>query len=260
LKPAQTSILLVSGITLVAGIAGYFGFLLTLGYPTKPWYYLALLGLIAMLLDLIAASIDERDVAQILRFTLAIILAAISVLPAWRLSGVRMTNIDLIASSLNQVARAGDLIVVSPWHNGISFYRYYHGPAHWETIPPISSLKFHRYDLIKPYMMARDQTQPVSQGMAAAQIALREGHRVWLVTDLRLLPHGASVPLPPPAPAPGWGWRDDLYSGCWSAMAVAFLHATADHVEKVNIATPEPVSRYEELELWMFEGWAPSRQ
>jgi hypothetical protein len=173
-------------------------------------------------------------------------------------NGVRQTNIDLIAARLNQAAGKGDLIVVSPCHSGISFYRYYCRAARWATVPPLDFLKFHRYDLIKTQMMARDQTQPVTPVMAAALAALRGGHRVWLVSDLRLLPHGSSLPLPPPAPSQEWGWREGLYSRSWTAMAQTYLRATAHRAQKVPVTLRGQVSRYEDLQVWMFEGWAPS--
>jgi hypothetical protein len=258
LEGLQGSVLLFAGLALVVGVIGYFAFLLALSYPTKAWYYLALMGLVALLLDVAIDSLRKQRWARILRLTLAIVLAASSLRPTWRLAGVRQTNADFIAARLARLADEGDLIVVTPWYHGISFWRYYGGAAKWVTIPPITFPKFHRYDLIKGQMMLRDQTQPVRPVLAAAQAALKQGHRVWLVSDVEFLPPGASVPLPPPAPSATWGWHDDLYAHCWSVMATAYLRAGAREAEKVPVAEGGQVSRFEDLKLWMFVGWAPS--
>ena len=75
----------------------------------------------------------------------------------------RMSNVDLVTSRLHEIARPGDLVLVHQWYNGVTFNRYYHGPARWMTVPPIGYYRFHRYDIVKQQMMLSDQAYPVAR-------------------------------------------------------------------------------------------------
>jgi len=66
---------------------------------------------------------------------------------AWEEAHTRRSNVDLIAAVLDKNAAEGDLIVVKSAWDGVAFNRYYHGRAHWVTVPPIDSHKVHRNDL-----------------------------------------------------------------------------------------------------------------
>src|SRR5262249_10114578 len=57
-------LLLFSGATLAAGVAAYLGFLQIVSYPTRPWYYLAPMALVAMMLDVILDAMRARREAQ----------------------------------------------------------------------------------------------------------------------------------------------------------------------------------------------------
>src|SRR4051794_30165090 len=95
------------------------------------------------------------------RWLVALCLGLWSFVPAWKTMHVRQTNVDLAANRLNQMAEAGDTILVNPWYIGVSFNRYYHGAASWNTVPPISDHLVHRYDLLKEQMEASDPIDPL---------------------------------------------------------------------------------------------------
>lgn len=48
-------------------------------------------------------------------------------LPAAKAARQRMTNVDFIASHLQEIGRPGDRILITQWYCGVSFRRYYRG-------------------------------------------------------------------------------------------------------------------------------------
>jgi len=281
----QRSILLFTGVTLVIAVPAYFVFLNHLGYPPRAWYYIALMGLVALLLEILAGSFGspllsrernstdeagERGDGAIVRperqaisawmrsarVALALLIAGNSLLPTWRQARVRQTNVDLLAAKLNQLAAKDDLVVVAPWFKGISFCRYYHGAAPWMTVPPLEFQKFHRYDLIKDLMTLPDQGQAVRPLLLRIQTTLKSGHKVWTVGVIGLVPPGGDTSVPPPAPSAGWGWQNAKYANRWTGMTVAYLQACARHNEKIPIGFEGQVSEFENLPLRVFDGWS----
>ncbi len=160
---------------------------------------------------------------------------------------------DLIARHLERAARAGDLVVISPWQAGITFARYYRGEVPWVTLPPIEDHTIHRYDLVKQRMLSPDPLAPL---YAAIGEALRSGHRGWLVGSLHFVPRG-QVPAALPRPGGTTGWSDDFYSPAWPVHAGYFIQTRAVRWEIVTIAADQPVNPLENLPLLVVEGWAP---
>jgi len=170
-------------------------------------------------------------------------------LPRLRL---RMTNADLVARRLASAAAADDLVLVSPWYYGVSFNRYYRGPASWMTLPDLPDHDVHRYDLVKARLAA---PHPIDDVLAAVQRALGGGHRVWLVGQLRLPPPGQSPPVLPPAPASPAGWHDLPYVESWALQLGATLRAHAGTLARVQVPSPDPVSPLENMTLAVAAGW-----
>jgi hypothetical protein len=172
-------------------------------------------------------------------------------LPRLRL---RMTNADLVARRLASVAAPDDLVLVSPWYYGVSFDRYYRGPATWMTLPDLPEHGIHRYDLLKSRLAA---PHPIDDVLAAAQRTLSGGHRVWLVGQLRLPPPGQAPPVLPPAPASPAGWHDFPYVESWASQLGAMLRAHAAALARVPVPSPDPVSPLEDMTLAVAAGWRP---
>lgn len=225
------------------------GFLEALGYAPRPWYFLPMLALVAMALDVrLSGSAPLRTV----RLGVAVLVALALAIPALGLARVRMTNVDLVAERIAAEAVPGDLVVVAPWYYGVSYLRYDRGPAPWMTVPDLADHRIHRYDLVKARMAERE---PLRDLLGAVERTLRSGHRVWVAGEIEIPPPGAPVPVLPPAPAAASGWREQPYLQAWSLQLGAFLrdHATAGG--RARLPSPGPVNGYERLELLVFSGW-----
>jgi hypothetical protein len=241
-------------LALVLGLAAQLLFQDLLGYTPRAWYDLPLLALAACALEPLVAALCRTPLARLARVALAIALAAAMLpyaLPRLRL---RMTNADLVARRLASAAAADDLVLVSPWYYGVSFNRYYRGPASWMTLPDLPDHDVHRYDLVKARLAA---PHPIDDVLAAVQRTLGGGHRVWLVGQLRLPPPGQAPPVLPPAPASPAGWHDLPYVESWAMQLGATLRAHAGTLARVQVPSPDPVSPLENMTLAVAAGWHP---
>lgn len=250
----QRAMMLFCWPVLLAGAFGYLDFLMILSYFTEPWYYLALMAVVALLLDFTFDSFP-KPFGQKIRIVGAVIIALTSFLPTWRQALVRQTNTDLVAAKLSQAADRDDLIVVVPWYYGISFERYYHGSAPWMTVPPIDFHKFHRYDLFKAQMVLADPNAPIEPVQDKIRDTLKSGHRVWLAGASRLVRPGETLQSLSPAPDPKWGWQNEVYSGVWAAKVAAYLQFSSLRTEEVKIPFGGAVNDFENMPVRMFEGW-----
>ena len=85
-------------------------------------------------------------------------------MPARGAAAVRQTNADLVAQTVTRGAAPGDLVLVNPWYDGISFGRYYRGKAPWITLPEMTDHRYHRYDLLKIKMAS---PRPINDAISA---------------------------------------------------------------------------------------------
>lgn len=229
-------------------IFAYYAFLRILSYATRPWYYLPLLCVIAGAIDLISGMLARVQWIRISRLFLAV--AALSFLPfgLWKPAHERMTSIDVVAHKLEEEASPNDLIVVNPWHFAPSFYRYYHGPTPWITVPTMNEHRVHRYDLMKSKMMELD---PLGDVREAIRQTLESYHRVWIVGGAR--PPEENMPAAlGPAPNPELGWSG--YMSFWSIELGSFLNAHAVAGDVVVAPMPD-VNSNENVPLLVASGW-----
>ena len=244
---AEHRLLLFLTCVTIFSTCAYYAFLKILSYPTRPWYYLPLLCVVASAIDLAAGIMSRIQWLRIARLGFAI--AAMVLLPArlWNIALERLTNIDIVARKLEQEAAPNDLIVVNPWHYAPSFYRYYHGTAHWITVPTMSEHRVHRYDLMKSKMV---ETDPLNDVRSSIQRTLQSGHRVWIVGGAR--PLDPDMPRLGPAPNPYFGWLG--YMLYWSMEVGSFLH---DHVQSGEVVLePMPNTNEDEnVPLLVAHGW-----
>lgn len=225
-------------------------FLLRLSFRTEPWYYVLLLGAVAIALDSVLGVFARGGGVRALRIACAASVAAVSIAPLHAFLELRHTNVDLVARELERRAGPRDLIVLDPWFYAISFGRYYRGPTPWTTLPPLADHHIHRFDLLKEQMKLADAVLPIRERAAAT---LRSGHVVWIL--------GALSPTPdqfrrlPPAPSGPQGWYSDPYLVAWRDEIGAFLRSHAAQGEGIEIPSSEPISTYELMMLWRIEGW-----
>jgi hypothetical protein len=248
----KTERVLFGLVTLVIGTAGYAGFISVLGYLTQPWYYIAFAAFAATCIEMVLASIWTNDRSLVTRAALTFALVCISAYPAWRALHFRQTNVDVVAAQLETEAAPNDLILINTWNYGISFRRYYHGPAKYETIPPIEDLRSHRVDLLKAQMMAPAPMAPVLQRMAET---LRSGHTIWLIGSLNFVPPGKEPQVISPGYDGSNGWVGGNFYAAWAEQAGFVVQNHALHFERVRVPLAQPVMRYENLPLSAIRGW-----
>jgi hypothetical protein len=162
----------------VISAAAYFVFLRSLNNKPNIRYYVALLCLLAAAAELITAKLCRFRWVRVARLVVVIAMAGTLPFVDWPKIVERETIVDLLAKNLQRYARPNDLIVVNPWFHGPTFNWYYHGAAHWMTLPDLSEKRIHRYDLLKARMAEPD---PMADIRAAISRTLQSGNRVWLV-------------------------------------------------------------------------------
>jgi hypothetical protein len=250
--PAKKERILFGLVTLVIGTAGYAGFISVLGYLTQPWYYIAFAAFAATCIEMVLASIWTREWSLLGRAAFTLAIVSVGVYPAWQALYFRQTNVDVVAAQLETKAAPNDLILINSWNYGISFRRYYHGLANYETVPPIEDLRSHRVDLLKRQMMSPAPMAPVLQRMDET---LRSGHTIWLIGSLNFVPPGKE----PQVISPGYdgpnGWVGGNFYATWAEQAGFVVQNHALHFERVRVPLAQPVSRYENLPLSAIRGW-----
>jgi hypothetical protein len=165
----------------------------------------------------------------------------------------RMTNADLVASRLHAEASREDFVVVYPWYFGISFDRYFQGPAAWSTMPPLADHRLHRYDLALARLEEDHAIQPLLDRIAAT---LRSGHQVWLAGRVEIPPpvHPRVPDLRLPARRnPGWNYAPYLEN--WQAQIEAFVSDHSTSFALVNPPAPERINANENMDLARASGW-----
>jgi hypothetical protein len=244
-----------AGTVLLAGSAGFTGFLWLVGLPTQPWYYVPLLALVAACFD---AGLPSWPRLGRTVFFGSVAATALIAIPVARrdLSVCRFTNVDVLSRRIIAEGSPEDLVVVTPWYCGISFDRYFKSATPWATLPPLADHSVHRYDLVRTQMQNTNAIQPVLDQIAAT---LRSGRRVWVVSEAGLM----GVPEPgtlspynlPPPPLPGFGWSGVPYTLEWVSQTAHFLSNHSRRFEPVKIPAPGDLHINENLDLFVASGW-----
>lgn len=235
IEPEREDARLFALLALPGLVLAHWAFLQFLGYWPQPWYFLAVLAVIAAALDVRLAASPAWRAARLAVAVLAVLVLA---LPALSLARVRMTNVDLVAARIAAEARPEDLVVVAPWYMGVSYERYARGATPWMTLPNLWDHRRHRFDLLKARM---EEPEPIADVLVEVEQALRSGNRVWVA---------GHVEVPPPgAPAPGHILQ------AWSQQLGAFLRDHVTEGGRVPVPWNGPVNGYERLDLFVVSGW-----
>jgi hypothetical protein len=249
---AKSDRVLFGLVTLVIGTVGYGVFISALGYLTQPWYYVAFLAFGGTCLEMVLAAIWRREWSLLARGTFALAIMGVGAYPAWQALHFRQTNVDVVAARLQEQAAPEDLILINSWNYGISFRRYYHGPANFETIPPIEDLRTHRVDLLKRQMMS---PAPMTMVLQRMEETLRGGHTIWLIGRLDFVSQGNEPQIVSPGYDGPDGWVGGNFYAAWAEQAGFLVQNHAAHFKRVRVPLAEPVSRYENLPLSIIHGW-----
>jgi len=250
--PAPADLALFCAVTLVLGVLGLFAFLLHLRYLTQSWYYIEMLCLCAVSLDgLLGANWPALRPWGWLRLGFLVFMMGWGAKPAWAEAHTRRSNVDLIAKILDKNAADGDLILVSAAWEGITFNRYYHGLAHWMTVPPIDSHLVHRNDLVvEKINQERNHQYPMAPVLQAVTTALQSSNAVWVVGNLPVGRPGS----PPAGKMAGWFGAYIIYWGQQVSTALTD-HAIQEQVLNLHAG---PVCFLENLPVIRFTGYKPA--
>jgi hypothetical protein len=246
------NLLLFASLAVIAAPTAYYEFLQTLSYLTRSWYFLALISVLAVALDCLAAILSSVNSIRIGRLIFATIALIILPINAWPKIIERQTNIDIVAKKVTELAKPGDLIVVAPWLYGISFRHYYQGATPWITLPTIADLRVHRYDLFREKIFT---PHPIDDVLEKIRQTLVDGNRVWVVGGIKLPPEGRpplSRPYPPKASV---GWDNVDYSESWLEQLGVFVRAHSEHGKIVSVAGNRAINDFENVPLVVVDGW-----
>jgi hypothetical protein len=218
----------------------------------QPWYFLSLMTVVAAAGDASQRAASPGQGYRILGVSAgAAALMLILVSPLYTWSMTRRTNLDEIARIVERSAAKGDYIVLLDWTHGVTFNRYYHGPAAWQTLTPLpaDAHDIHRSDLAFSQMHQRDACGPLLDSVSET---LRNDHRVFYIGHLPdQLPseHPQSYyarriqQLPLPGATEIWHYELDYTLG-----------QLASRVTRIPINLNQPVSTFEDLELSVVDG------
>jgi hypothetical protein len=251
---------LTRDLRLYAVCAGLFGFVATLVFfqrlqwPSNIWYFLPMLAVSVIAIDCILDSDSASRRGIILRLILSVACVVSSVGAAVTKVQVRASNLDVIASVLEKNAGKDDLIVIYPFVDAITFSRYFHGPAPFETIPKIQDLSLHRWDQLVEQARKENAIAPL---LTRVNETLRSGHQVWVATTFPLSARSGAAPSVQPLRDPA-RQRIGYFLGGWGEQFVANLRTHVERSGPVNIMVDQPVSRYERSRLFVFSGWKDS--
>ncbi len=241
-------------ISLAVAFVGYYCFLVALKWATNNWYYIPLIGFCTITLEGALNSV-RGDRVTIDRIVVAPILVALWLPWAWNDLRVRLTDVDLIAQILNTDTQPGDIVVINPWNSYISFQRYYKGLGRWSTVPVMTKFHFSDLDELRQIMAAKDQGAAIVPLAREATAALRRGNRVWVLGYFDLPDAGHLPTMLPPAPNGPRGWKENPYYLSWSEIFCYFLKQHADSGLQINVPSPDPISRHENMGLYCLKGW-----
>jgi hypothetical protein len=245
---SESDLSLFSAITMIAATVLFFLFIWSSGLPTQVWYFLPLMIFLAACANAVFCS--TVGIMRVAVPVFAAVMLLVSAPKAGDLAKVRQTNLDLIAAEISAKADPKDLIIIHPWYCGVTFQRYYKGPARWSTAPPMPDYRVPRFDLLKEQMLSDNVMAPVITNCIET---LSSGHSLWLIGWFEF--NGQEPPvLPKPPKGPG-GWNEVPYEDAWAAEVSFLVVNRAAELANVSPAHEKPISPYENLELYHVKGW-----
>jgi len=234
------------------GTALYFWFLKASRLTTEPWYYMVLMGLIALSIEIGVELVATNTPLRLLRLACVIAAVVVTLPIAWDEISLRQTNIDVIAAQLGGRASRGDFVVVIPWFNGVTFQNYYRGATAWSSVPPIRDLTFTRGDLLLEQIVLERPLQPIFDTI---EQTLRAGNRVWVVGALSVPPAGQAPPALPRPPNGPNGWYSGDYLRMWNLQLGRYMELHSVSAERIDLQVKQPINRYEDSAFLVFSGW-----
>jgi hypothetical protein len=178
-------------------------------------------------------------------------VAGFQVRAAYESTGVRLTDFDRAAATIESHNDDDDVIVLTGFYYGLSFQRYYHGRTPWRAVPDVEDYTSYRWDRV---MTAMTEPARIRDLLRRMEFTLRSGHKVFLVGSL--LPPPATQPEPlPPAPQSRYGWELGWYMENWQKQIAYFLEKNALHGQNLTLNLDQPVDPLENVGVFVVSGW-----
>lgn len=243
---------LYCGVTLLSG-AIFFMFFLDrgAGISPQPWHYAPFLVLMVVAAEALIFTCLKSSGCRLLLLLVVMLCGAAAVYPSEKQLRARMTSMDIVAAAVSREAGPEDLVVLVPWHNGVSFSRYYHGRAPWMSFPALKENSLHRYDLLKQRMM---RPEDVAGDLETVLETLQRGGKVWVVGSAFAMEPGTVIEPLPPAPLSVSGWSSVPYLSNWNKQLLASLATHSVTADQLSLAVPWTFSQESPL-IRVFNGY-----
>lgn len=240
------------GITLVISAALFMLFLAKgVGISPQPWHYAPMLVLLVASAESLVGGLLDESRWQLMIHCIAFVCGIATILPASRQLQARMTSMDIVANAIAGSAGPDDMVVLVPWHNGVSFSRYYNGRAPWISFPALKENRLHRYDLLKERMM---HPGGVADDLETVLATLQRGGKVWVVGSAFAMEPGTRIEPLPPAPLQSSGWSSTPYLSNWNKQLMAALATHALDSEQLSLNSSRTFSQESPL-IRVFSGY-----
>lgn len=240
---------LFAGTTAVVAAVGQVPFLFSVGFFVQPWYYPNAVLVVAIAIDVVLQRAVLPGAVRTAGAATVGALLALVLVPSALVAAQRQSNVDLVAAYLQQNARPGDLIVVYPWHYGLSFQRYYRGEVPFMTVPDVADHTYHRFDQLAELMRDPERIKP---GFRRIHQTLQAGGGVWVVGAPAedVLPQ---FPVPPvPTDDDPSSWNDNRYSVLAGLQLRWVLAQSSPRAYPVPALTERVVRDYENAPLTLY--------
>jgi hypothetical protein len=254
-SPDSRELALYSLICACLAFAATMTFFRVVGWGTNIWYYLPMLAIMALSLDSLCDFPASFRFLLLARTGTAVISALLIFPVLFESVQARATNMDLVARILTARATPGDLVIVNPYVDGITFRRHFHREVEWVTLPKLLDLP------IPPERVLEDFRRPDAVGpiLEKIDLALKNGHRVWIASSWPL-----RTPAQPPPPVLPLQQSDPRTSGHflwrWSETFQYHLHSRAKDAYMVTVPATQPINIYEHSFLFVFSGWRERKE
>jgi hypothetical protein len=248
----QRNLMIYAGLTFLIGGVCIVSFFRVVGWTTSIWYYVPLMATAAVCFDALLGVFRNR-VWRAIGASVSVLVAFLFLFPiVYQATQVRLTNVDLISAEIASHADKSDLIVVDNYFYAISFNRYYHGQTPWISVPDLSDLSLHRWDLLTDQMR---QPEPIHPVLEQIDRTLQQGHNVFVVGFAPTRRPSSAPPDLPPAPRSNSGWILWPYMANWTRQVAYAAESHAEHGMIISARCQQPVSIAEDLNAFVVSGW-----
>jgi hypothetical protein len=221
------------------------------GWGTNIWYYLPMLAVVSASLDLLCDFRHHLRLVPLARAALALIVLVVTFPTLYGATLTRLSNLDLISDIITKRATPGDLVIVYPYVDAVTFQRYYHGEVEWMTIPMVAHLPLQQPDDLLDELRRPNAIVPALDKIRGT---LQAGHKVWLASTWRWEP-----PADRPPPVEPLRLNDTRPMGHflrgWERSFQYVLRAHAEEFYVVPVPSDQPIAYYERSQLYLFSGW-----